>query len=398
MTIALTQPYEDLRFMTPLSEQREETLVRFLARDLRGLVLDIGCGWGELLLRVITAVPDAVGFGIDLDGEAIEHARQLAAQHGLNQRVTFVCGDARTESPKKTDALICIGASQIWGPRVEDNQPLDCASALVALRAKVSQGAHVVYGEGIWSQPPTAAAVEPLSGRLDELVSLPELVDIAVAHGFMPVSVHEASIDEWDEFESGFSARYADGSPITVRTTLTPPKSAVEPHASEPVTCAATAGHWAWRISPCSPCRKTSRSRDRFERVTEWAGVHRRDQPRTRSRGCQQGDNKSYRNRPKRCGLQVGQKAAICGRFTSYAETRRNRGPALLIHRSQVRSLPGPLQTRLQISTVEATFPRPGEGSLAHCEDPGIASARRDDASQGASYPRPSGGRARTSS
>ena len=25
----------------------------------------------------------------------------------------------------------------------------------------------------------------------------------------MPVSVEEASIDEWDEFESGFSARYA---------------------------------------------------------------------------------------------------------------------------------------------------------------------------------------------
>jgi hypothetical protein len=66
-----------------------------------------------------------------------------------------------------------------------------------------------VYGEGIWSQPPTPEAVEPLSGRLDVLVSLPELVDIAVTHGFMPVSVHEASIDEWDEFESGFGARYA---------------------------------------------------------------------------------------------------------------------------------------------------------------------------------------------
>jgi hypothetical protein len=73
----------------------------------------------------------------------------------------------------------------------------------------VSQGAHVVYGEGIWSQPPTRTAVEPLSGRLDEFVSLPELVDVAVAHGFMPVSVQEASIDEWDEFESGFSACYA---------------------------------------------------------------------------------------------------------------------------------------------------------------------------------------------
>jgi SAM-dependent methyltransferase len=209
MTITLTQPYEDLRFMTALSEQRAETLVKFLARDLRGLVLDIGCGWAELLLRVITAAPDAAGFGVDLDGESIQHGRQLAAQRGLNERVTLVSGDAKTESPEKADALICIGASQIWGPPVEDNQPLDYASALKALRATVSRGAHVVYGEGIWSHPPTPKAVEPLSGRLDELVSLPELVDLAAAHGFMPVSVHEASIEEWDEFESGFNARYA---------------------------------------------------------------------------------------------------------------------------------------------------------------------------------------------
>lgn len=67
----------------------------------------------------------------------------------------------------------------------------------------------MVYGEGIWSGTPTPEAVMPLAGRFDELVSLAALVDLAVAHGFMPVAVHEASIDEWDEFESGFSACYA---------------------------------------------------------------------------------------------------------------------------------------------------------------------------------------------
>lgn len=209
MTITLTQPYEHLHFMSPLSELRADTVVGFLARDLQGVVLDLGCGWGELLLRVIAAAPDAVGFGIDVDGESIAHGRQLAEQRGLADRVTLVCGDAKIDAPEKADALICIGASQIWGPPVENNQPLDYGSALTAVRAKVSRGARVVYGEGIWSHPPTPEAVEPLSGRLDELVSLPELVDLAVAQGFMPVSVQEASIDEWDEFESGLGARYA---------------------------------------------------------------------------------------------------------------------------------------------------------------------------------------------
>ncbi len=64
--------------------------------------------------------------------------------------------------------------------------------------------------------------------------------------------------------------------------------------------------------------------------------------------GCQQGDNKIYRDRPKRDGSDVGQKPAICGRFLNYADTCRNPGPALLIPRSQVRSLPGPYQKTLQ--------------------------------------------------
>lgn len=210
VTIVLAQPYEDLQFMTPLSEQRAERLVRFLVRDLRGTVLDLGCGWGELLLRVVAAAGDAHGVGIDVSDESIAHARQLAEQRGLARRLTLLCGDAKTLAPEQADAVVCIGASQIWGPPVEDRQPLDYASALMALRAKVSRGAPVVYGEGIWSNPPTPQAAEPLAGRLDEFMSLADLIDLAVSQGFMPVAVHEASMDEWDEFESGYSARYSN--------------------------------------------------------------------------------------------------------------------------------------------------------------------------------------------
>ncbi len=53
MTIDLRQPFEDLMFMSPLSEQRAERLVRFIAEGLDGTVLDVGCGWAELLLRTV---------------------------------------------------------------------------------------------------------------------------------------------------------------------------------------------------------------------------------------------------------------------------------------------------------------------------------------------------------
>jgi hypothetical protein len=146
--------------------------------------------------------------GLDLDAGAIEHGRLLASQRRLEARTELVVGDARTAGPAVVDAVICIGASQIWGPPVEQAQPIDYQAALGALHARVRRGGRVVYGEGIWSAPPTAEAVAPLAGRLDEYVTLGELAELAATEGFAVMAVHEASLDEWDRFESGFSARF----------------------------------------------------------------------------------------------------------------------------------------------------------------------------------------------
>ena len=200
--------HQDLTWMTPLSEARADRLVRFLADPAPATVLDVGCGWAELLLRVLAASPSSQGRGADLDRVAIEHARSEAERRGLASRVELTETDAR-ELAGPRDAVLCIGSSQVWGPPVEDSQPLDYAAALAALRALVPRGGRVVYGEGIWSRPPTPAAVAPLAGRDDEFVRLSELLGLVADAGFMPVQVHEAGVDEWDEFESGYAARYA---------------------------------------------------------------------------------------------------------------------------------------------------------------------------------------------
>ncbi|TMM18441.1 MAG: class I SAM-dependent methyltransferase [Actinobacteria bacterium] len=54
-----------------------------------GNVLDLGCGNGALLERLAAAAPGLVPFGVDVDPERIEHARQLHPGHGAN----FVSGD-----------------------------------------------------------------------------------------------------------------------------------------------------------------------------------------------------------------------------------------------------------------------------------------------------------------
>lgn len=211
MAIDLPPLYDDLDFLSPLSETRAVALARWLAVGLTdgGTALDVGCGWGELLLRVAASAPQGQVIGIDLEADRVAEAARRAEAHGLGERALFVTADGLDAGPPLVEALVAVGASQVWGRDVEEGQPLDYGSALDGIRSRVVRGGRVVYGEAIWSRSPTPEATAPLSGREDEFVSLGELVDLATAHGFAAVGVHEATLDEWDEFEAGFTARYA---------------------------------------------------------------------------------------------------------------------------------------------------------------------------------------------
>ena len=138
MSPTFTPPHADLTFMTPLSEERASRLVGFLAEGKPGTVLDIGCGWAELLLRVLEAAPDAIGEGVDLDADAIAHGQALADARGLTDRVDLRVSDAG-DLKGGWDRVICIGASQVWGAPVEELQPLPYAAALAALRAPAAR-------------------------------------------------------------------------------------------------------------------------------------------------------------------------------------------------------------------------------------------------------------------
>jgi SAM-dependent methyltransferase len=209
MPPGLAPLHDHLTFLSPLSAERAAALCDFVARSANGTVVDVGCGWAELLIRVIERGPGLRGFGIDLDADALEHGRDIARTRGVADRLTLVAGDVKNCLPQQVNAMLCIGASQIWGPPVEACMPIDYRSALHAMRSHLARGAPLVYGEGVWTAPPTPAAIEPLAGREDEFAYVPELLDIARDCGFVVVRVHQASLDEWDRFESGYTARYA---------------------------------------------------------------------------------------------------------------------------------------------------------------------------------------------
>lgn len=201
--------HDDLTFVSPLSGERATGLCRFVADHAgAGPVVDIGCGWGELLIQVLALDPALSAVGIDLDPDTIQHGIDRATARGVGDRLQLLVGDAKDLLPSEIGAVFSIGAGHVWGPPLEEGQPLDYRAALANIRAHVDRSDPVVFGDGIWTAPPTPAAIAPLGGRTDEFVFLPQLVDIAVDSGFEVFGIHQADLDEWDRFESGFTAGY----------------------------------------------------------------------------------------------------------------------------------------------------------------------------------------------
>ncbi|GAA2813970.1 SAM-dependent methyltransferase [Streptomyces showdoensis] len=191
-----------LTFHGPLSEARAARFVERLAAVSPGTVLDIGCGQGELLLRVLDAVPGAKGVGIDIDGAELALGRELAAGRGLAERVAYVEESAVGTPHGPADAVLCLGSGQA----LCEGDSYDLPVILRELRRLVRPGGRVILGEGFWQRTPTEAdlAVMWPGAHADDHTPLATLVDLAIEAGFRPLWTETASQEEWEEFESGY--------------------------------------------------------------------------------------------------------------------------------------------------------------------------------------------------
>ncbi|MEV4416021.1 class I SAM-dependent methyltransferase [Catellatospora sp. NPDC049609] len=181
-----------LTFNAPLGEARAADLVRRLAPDgPHWRALDLGCGNGELLLRLCHA-HGIDGDGVEREAADGERVRRRAAELGIADRVGFHAADATTWD-RPAELVVNVGASHIWGGTEQ---------ALAALRPLTAPGGKLLFGEGFYRTEPTAQ-VREIFGDMTDLASLARL---AVAAGFRTTHVAESTLGEWDDFESDWRA------------------------------------------------------------------------------------------------------------------------------------------------------------------------------------------------
>jgi cyclopropane fatty-acyl-phospholipid synthase-like methyltransferase len=186
--------HEQLTFNAPLSDARAQDLLARIAVPPGDTALDLGCGWGELLLRLVEGSAGSHGDGVDTDAEAIRRGQVAATDRGLAERVRFHEADATTWQPSTEPAVvIAVGASHAWGG------PL---AALESIRSIVRVDGRVLFGDGFWRSGPT----EDLHRVFGDLPDLAGLSEIAADAGFRSLHVAESTADEWDSFESDWRA------------------------------------------------------------------------------------------------------------------------------------------------------------------------------------------------
>jgi cyclopropane fatty-acyl-phospholipid synthase-like methyltransferase len=189
--------HRGLPFANPMSEAAVDRILDALRLPAGALVLDTGCGSGEMLLRALARDTTWRGLGVDLDEDAIALARDRAQERLAGRDVRFEVRDAG-EISGRHDAVLNVGSSHVHG---------DWPDALRALHALVVDGGAVVYGEGYWRRPPSAAFLDALGGATaDELPDRAGLDAGARAAGFAVAAAEEASDADWARYEETLAA------------------------------------------------------------------------------------------------------------------------------------------------------------------------------------------------
>jgi SAM-dependent methyltransferase len=176
----------------PTSAEKIRRLGEYLGLEPGSHVLDVASGRGG------PAVLLAESFGcritcVEQADEFVEVALERVEKAGLGELIEIIHSDARElrPDPGSYDAVLCLGASFIWGGLPETLSSLTPASR---------SGGFVVVGEPYWRRWPLPADVEPEPG--EDFVTLAETVDRVEAAGLAFVGLIDSSHDDWDRYES----------------------------------------------------------------------------------------------------------------------------------------------------------------------------------------------------
>lgn len=181
----------------PVHPSHLQRYVSQLALPDGSSILDIGCGRGYLLGRILSQY-QVNGIGVDSSALAIGAAARDMADMVKAGRVTFLEREFVTSdhAAASFDLVICIGSTHAAGGYQQ---------TLKTARRLLSASGQLLVGEGYWKNPPTAEYLEFLKMAAEDHTTHQGNQTIGVDSGFELLCCSECSHEEWDAYEDQYA-------------------------------------------------------------------------------------------------------------------------------------------------------------------------------------------------
>ena len=196
--------HRDHAYCNPIAAAKIERMLELVSLVGDASVLDLGCGRGELSLKLVERFQARVT-AVDISSPMLDAVRQRAQACGALERLRLLEVDIADfkPDPECFDLTAMLGGGGIGG---------GIAGICTTLAGWTRRGGYVLIGEGYWVQPPAPEYLAHLEATADEFRDHRGNVRAGVDAGLIPLHAFVASPDEWDEYEWKYSRsieRYA---------------------------------------------------------------------------------------------------------------------------------------------------------------------------------------------
>ena len=178
--------------MNPVNEERLFELFDLLRLPVGSRVLDIGCGKGEMLVRLEEKYK-IKGIGVDKSPYCVREALRLKGLRTPGADIEFLEMDGKDYRPEEeADLAMCIGASWIFD---------GYKNTLKALSSMTRPGGWVMVGEPFWRKSPPAVYLRRAKLKRSLFGTHYGNVKMCETVGLAPVYALVSSMADWDKYE-----------------------------------------------------------------------------------------------------------------------------------------------------------------------------------------------------
>jgi ubiquinone/menaquinone biosynthesis C-methylase UbiE len=180
--------------MNPVDDEKFNDLIDLLQLPPAARVTDIGCGKGEMLIRLAEKY-GIRGIGVDKSPYCIREAKkrknECVAQADL-QFLEMNGSDYKPETVESEDLTMCIGASWIYG---------GYKNTLKALSRMTKPHGHLMVGEPFWRKTPPQAYLRSAKLSRRSFNTHEDNVTTGESMGLAPVYALVSTESDWDRYE-----------------------------------------------------------------------------------------------------------------------------------------------------------------------------------------------------